>query len=267
MRPKHFIRTGSTLFAAAVVCFLGYCTFSSLGASHSPCNPHSNNIDAQLNLNYLGDITPKDDAKLFAAFWYNGGRGKAFPLDKILTTKTAVDINDDFPSSWLDRLDEVVLTNLSNQVSFKGDSETLNHAQRRMLRKLQLGDKLLMEVKYGLLNDVSETWEDREIKNEFVVMPKKSANFPGGGEAFSAFFQDLNKKKVNQVFIDLEFNFDISETGKVLNARLVKGIANPDFVNEILSRINAMPNWEPATLSDGRVVVQPMRIVYGVDQC
>lgn len=267
MQPKNFIRTVFTLLAAAIFCFLGYCTFSSPDLSHSPCNPHSDNIDAQLNLNYLGDITPKKEAKLFASFWYNEGRGKALPITGVSGAKTIIDINKNFPSSWLDRFDSVVLTNLKTQVSVSGNSEKLNRHQRKLLKSLRIGDKVLMEVKYGFLNDVSEEWEEREIKNEFVVLPNKSAKFPGGNEAFTAFFQDLNRHKVSHVFIDLEFNFEISEAGEVLNPRLVKGIADPEFVNEVLSRIKEMPSWEPAIMADGTPVVQPMRIVYGVDQC
>jgi TonB family protein len=78
--------------------------------------------------------------------------------------------------------------------------------------------------------------------------------FPGGPNGFPAYLQtaivypdsaiDLNQEGLVIVY------FDVDSTGKVCNAKIIRGIAGAPYLDqEALRVINAMPNWKPAVMN------------------
>ena len=78
--------------------------------------------------------------------------------------------------------------------------------------------------------------------------------FPGGGEAFLGYLKQLGKDMVDQLpsginkaFVIVEFIVDMD--GIPVNFRVVKGV-DEDFDDELISRMEKMPEWLPAILHD-----------------
>ena len=79
--------------------------------------------------------------------------------------------------------------------------------------------------------------------------------FPGGGEAFIGYLEQLGRdmaaylpKTVKKTYVQVEFIVD--KDGVPTNFKILKGIGNEDFNDELISRMENMPVWKPALLND-----------------
>jgi len=78
--------------------------------------------------------------------------------------------------------------------------------------------------------------------------------FPGGGQAFLDYLQQLGKEMVaylpgtmKKAFVQVEFIIDTD--GVPVNFKVVKGV-DEDFNDELITRLEKMPSWQPALLND-----------------
>jgi murein L,D-transpeptidase YafK len=78
--------------------------------------------------------------------------------------------------------------------------------------------------------------------------------FPGGGQAFLNYLQELGKEMVSQLpsglkkaYVQVEFIID--KDGTPVNFKVVKGV-DEDFDDELITRLEKMPTWQPALLND-----------------
>jgi murein L,D-transpeptidase YafK len=81
--------------------------------------------------------------------------------------------------------------------------------------------------------------------------------FPGGGQAFLSYLQQLGKEMVaylpgstKKAFVQVEFIVDTD--GTPVNFKVVKGI-DEDFDDELITQLEKMPVWKPAMLNDKAV--------------
>lgn len=86
--------------------------------------------------------------------------------------------------------------------------------------------------------------------------------YPGGGEAFMTYLDKLGKEMtpylpdgVNKAYVQVEFIIDTD--GMPVNFKVLRGMNDEDFNDELISRMEKMPNWEPAILN-GRPVPKKM---------
>jgi len=78
--------------------------------------------------------------------------------------------------------------------------------------------------------------------------------FPGGGQAFLDYLQKLGKDMVaylpgsmKKAYVQVEFIVDTD--GVPVNFKVVKGV-DDDFNDELITQLERMPNWQPATVND-----------------
>jgi hypothetical protein len=78
--------------------------------------------------------------------------------------------------------------------------------------------------------------------------------YPGGGQAFLDYLQQLGKDMVaylpgsmRKAHVQVEFIIDAD--GTPVNFNVVKGV-DEDFDEELITRLEKMPNWQPAMLND-----------------
>lgn len=78
--------------------------------------------------------------------------------------------------------------------------------------------------------------------------------FPGGGQAFLDYLQQLGKQLVaylpgsmKKAFVQVEFIVD--SDGTPVNFKVLKGV-DPDFDDEMITQLEKMPLWKPALLND-----------------
>ncbi|MEI9810826.1 MAG: L,D-transpeptidase family protein [Bacteroidota bacterium] len=95
------------------------------------------------------------------------------------------------------------------------------------------------ERKVGVVTDAVHEW------------PK----FPGGGEAYAKYLQTLGQdmvgylpKGTRKAYVQVEFIVD--KDGVPVNFKVLRGTTDLDFIDELISKMEKMPEWQPAILND-----------------
>jgi hypothetical protein len=95
------------------------------------------------------------------------------------------------------------------------------------------------ERKIGTLADAVHEW------------PK----FPGGGDAYSKYLEKLGQdmvgylpKGLRKAYVQVEFIID--KDGVPVNFKVLRGTNDEDFIDELISKMEKMPEWQPAILND-----------------
>jgi murein L,D-transpeptidase YafK len=107
----------------------------------------------------------------------------------------------------------------------------------------------------------------RERKNIVTVDAVHEApKYPGGGEAFAKYLQQLGSdmveylpKGTRKAYVQMEFIID--KDGVPVNFKLLRGSTDEDFINEIITRMEKMPAWQPAILSDKPVAKKMVQTI------
>ncbi|MEI9910915.1 MAG: energy transducer TonB [Bacteroidota bacterium] len=79
--------------------------------------------------------------------------------------------------------------------------------------------------------------------------------YPGGGPAFMKYLEGLGKdmveylpKGTRKAYVQVEFIVD--KDGVPTNFKVIKGSKDEDFIDELISKMEKMPQWQPAILND-----------------
>jgi murein L,D-transpeptidase YafK len=91
--------------------------------------------------------------------------------------------------------------------------------------------------------------------------------FPGGGEAFMKYLDQLGKemtaylpKGINRAFVQVEFVVDTD--GVPVNFKVLKGFKDgEDFNDELIARMEKMGTWQPATLHEKPVAKKMIQTI------
>ncbi|MGZ8558983.1 MAG: energy transducer TonB [Chitinophagaceae bacterium] len=79
--------------------------------------------------------------------------------------------------------------------------------------------------------------------------------FPGGGDAFMDYLDKLGKDMTDHLPGDLkkayvQVEFIVDKDGTPTNIKVLRGMSDDDFNNELITRLEKMPVWKPAMLHD-----------------
>ena len=90
--------------------------------------------------------------------------------------------------------------------------------------------------------------------------------FAGGSNAFMKYLEDLGREMVpylpdglKKAYVQVEFIVD--KDGVPTNFKVLKGIIDEDFIDELISRMEKMPEWKPALLHDKPVAKKMIQTV------
>ena len=90
--------------------------------------------------------------------------------------------------------------------------------------------------------------------------------YPGGGEAFMAYLNQLGKdmvdylpKGMTKAYVQVEFVID--KDGVPANFKILRSVNNEDFNDELINRMEKMPPWQPAILYDKPVAKKMVQTV------
>lgn len=79
--------------------------------------------------------------------------------------------------------------------------------------------------------------------------------FPGGGDSFMKYLKELGNEMVEflptgltKAYVQVEFIVD--KDGTPTNFKVLRGMKDEDFNDELISRMEKMPEWQPAVLND-----------------
>lgn len=91
--------------------------------------------------------------------------------------------------------------------------------------------------------------------------------FPGGGEAYAKYLQVLGQdmvgflpKGIRKAYVQMEFIVD--KDGVPVNFKVLRGANDEDFIDELISKMEKMPEWQPAMLNDKPV---PKKMVQTIE--
>lgn len=94
----------------------------------------------------------------------------------------------------------------------------------------------------------------------------KWPQFPGVGDAFMAYLDQLGKDMIaylptgtHKIFVQVEFIVD--KDGIPVNFKVLKGSNEQDFIDELITRMEQMPQWQPAVLHDKPVAKKMIQTV------
>ena len=79
--------------------------------------------------------------------------------------------------------------------------------------------------------------------------------FPGGGDAFMDYLDKLGKDMFDLLPVDIkkayvQVEFIVDKDGIPTNIKVLRGMNDDDFNNDLISRLEKMPVWKPAILHD-----------------
>ena len=90
--------------------------------------------------------------------------------------------------------------------------------------------------------------------------------YPGGGEAFMKFLEKTGAdmasslpKGIKRAFVQVEFVVD--KDGTPVNFKVLKGINEQGFIDELITRLEGMATWSPATLNDKPVTKKMVQTI------
>lgn len=90
--------------------------------------------------------------------------------------------------------------------------------------------------------------------------------FPGGGDAFMKYLQDLGTamveylpKGTRKAYVQVEFIVD--KDGSPVNFKILRGSDDSDLIDELINRMEKMPTWQPALLNDKPVAKKMVQTV------
>jgi murein L,D-transpeptidase YafK len=140
--------------------------------------------------------------------------------------------------------------------------DAFNYFDRYKQLPIVLVDEMGEYVVNGIKKDVEKKEKIKRIPVQHRIrtitdvadVVHQWPQFPGGGEAFLGYLKQLGKDMVDQLptginkaFVVVEFIVD--QDGVPVNFRVVKGVEE-DFDDELISRMEKMPEWLPAILHD-----------------
>jgi murein L,D-transpeptidase YafK len=90
--------------------------------------------------------------------------------------------------------------------------------------------------------------------------------YPGGGEAFMKYLEQLGSDMVEylpkgrrKAYVQVEFIID--KDGVPVNFKVLTGSKDEDFIDELISKMEKMPAWQPALLNDKPVAKKMVQTI------
>lgn len=90
--------------------------------------------------------------------------------------------------------------------------------------------------------------------------------FPGGGDAFMQYLAQVGKdmtqflpEETRKAYVQVEFIVD--KDGVPTNFKVLKGMKDEDFIDELITRLEKMPEWKPALLHDKPVAKKMIQTI------
>ncbi len=155
-----------------------------------------------------------------------------------------------------------------DDASMKAFDERLEDAFNYFEKYKQLPVILINEKGEYTVNDAPRKKQANEPKPKRPPVKHRTRNitglveavhewpkFPGGGEAFMKYLDKLGKdmvsflpEDVTKAYVQVEFIVDTD--GTPTNFKVLRGMSDDDFNDELINRLEKMPEWKPAILHD-----------------
>ena len=190
---------------------------------------------------------------------------KSIKKDIVNNAKSIIDINPEFPTSWVEvyhQIDLIITTNkISKTVTAVADDLSSN--QIEMLAQSDIASEVELNIKYTPKNSK----EVRNIKFAYTVIPEREAKYIGEQDIDAYLKSAVVDKLTSEIISNIELvkvKFTVDEAGKLINPVLDSSTNNKRADTLLIDAIKQMPQWSPARKSDGRFVSQDFELVFGM---
>lgn len=190
---------------------------------------------------------------------------KSIKKEVLNTAKSILDINPEFPASWVEVYHQIDLkitqAGVSEIVTTVGDN--LMAPQIEMLAHADIASEVELNIKYTPKNSD----EIRNIKFAYTVVPDTEAKYPEGQDMDSylrsAIVDKLSLEVVNKIEM-VKVRFTVDKDGQLINPVLDQSTKNREADSVLIDAIKNMPQWSPARKTDGSFVTQDFELVFGM---
>jgi hypothetical protein len=182
--------------------------------------------------------------------------------------RTLTDLNARYQESWVKEYVsvEVRTSHQSRTRKSVSKNDILSQEQKANLLTADLGTEISIRVQYMPENTLKHN-DVQTLDFKFTVDPESPAQYSGGQNQLNQYLMENAIDKIpNGSFTGYDLaavKFSINETGQVVDASLFWSSDDEKTDALLLETIRNMPDWKPATYSDGTKVKQDFVFTVG----
>ena len=152
-------------------------------------------------------------------------------------------------------------------------NDIFSEDQLKMLGSLDFGDEIVINIGYKRTNTLTSVTENGKMHYSATLVPETEAQYSEGYEQLSQYIKrnaivkisEDESKDIQQTVV----RFAVNEKGEITDAMISKSSGNAGIDKLLLDVINEMPDWNPASDSQGIMVRQEFEFTVwgGNDGC
>lgn len=186
---------------------------------------------------------------------------------------TLTDLNKRYPASWVKSYISVEISAYKNGVktTASGKSDVLNQAQKELIQLADCNSDIDVSIVYLPENALkNNTAKQHDFK--VTIVPDNNAIYSEGEAQLLQYIQQnciSNIAAENFTGYDLTaIKFAITEQGNITDIQVALPSKDTKIDEMLIAAISKMPNWKPATFSNGVKVKQNFVLTIGnMDNC
>ena len=219
--------------------------------------------------------TVKTSKKFFKedlSYQLHGWDTRLVKSEKLNEAKFIQEVIPGYPVNWITEHVSVQIQATCNGKirTAVSASDTLSAEQKNLLKSLDLGTDIVVDVQYKYNNRAMRDIENNSIHTSVTIVPEIEAEYVGGNKQIMQYLKEKGINKafekimeqhragINNVFEPMPLQprqiltrFTVNEDGSITNSRIVKTSQNAELDKLVLDAINKMPKWKPAENSKG----------------
>ena len=175
-------------------------------------------------------------------------------------------MNQYYKSSWVRTYESVEITTINQGTINKAwnQNDRLTQEQKEIMATADVSTDIAIKVKYLPENSLVNN-DIKEMNFTFTVDPELEAKYVGGLQQLN---QYLEEKGLDKIYNINQYNlaavkFVIDEEGQVTDAHIVESSKDEKTDHLLLETICNMPDWSPATYTNGTKVKQEFVLTVG----
>ena len=182
--------------------------------------------------------------------------------EKLIDARSMSDLIPYYPSSWIDSYISAEISAISsgNTLTAASPNDIFSEEQINMLSSLDFGDEIIINIKYRLKSTITNEGGNGNMNYSATVVPETEAEYSDGYEQLKQYIKHNAIDKISvEDTKDLQqavVRFTVNEEGKIAGAQISKSSGIPGVDKLLLEVINDMPEWKPASDSQGAKVKQ-----------
>lgn len=195
-------------------------------------------------------------------FSVQGKYAHPITMEKIIKARSMSDIIPYYPSSWIDSYISSEISVISNGIPYTASSsnDILSEDQLMMLGSLDFGDEIVINIRYKRENTFNIETGNGHMHYSATLVPDTEAQYSEGYDQLSQYIKrnaivkisEDESKDMQQTVV----RFAVNEKGEITDALISKSSGNAGIDKILLDVINEMPDWNPASDSQGIMVRQ-----------